>query len=215
MKILGIDYGDRYIGFAECDPDEIIAYPLETAKVKSMREAIDAAAEIAARDGAELIVVGLPLLPDGSALSYEEAVRFLLSREKIDPKRRNVILSHQFYTAGQSEPETCDSEAAVAMAGGLDKIDVSVLDAFDYAALGHLHGSQRVGRESVRYCGTPYKYSVSEERHHKAVTVVWGILWGALFFHESITPGKLIGAAVIVAGVVLFVKADGEEKRHE
>ena len=113
-----------------------------------------------------------PLLPDGSALGYEEAVRFLLSREKIDPKRRNVILSHQFYTAGQSEPETCDSEAAVAMAGGLDRIDISVLDAFDYAALGHLHGSQRVGRESARYCGTPYKYSVSEERHHKAVTVV-------------------------------------------
>ena len=105
--------------------------------------------------------------------SHSVAETFLLlSREKIDPKRRNVILSHQFYTAGQSAPETCDSEAAVAMAGGLDKIDVSVLDAFDYAALGHLHGSQRVGRESVRYCGTPYKYSVSEERHHKAVTVV-------------------------------------------
>ena len=50
---------------------------------------------------------------------------------------------------------------------------------------------------------------------NKAVTVVWGILWGAVFFRESITPGKLIGAAVIVAGVVLFVKADGEEKRHE
>ena len=113
-----------------------------------------------------------PLLPEGSAFSYEEAVRFLLSREKIDPGRRNVILSHQFYTAGQSEPETCDSEVAVAMAGGLDKIDISVLDAFDYAALGHLHGSQKVGRMSARYCGTPYKYSVSEEHHHKAVTVV-------------------------------------------
>mgnify|MGYP005749542061 FL=1 len=113
-----------------------------------------------------------PLLPEGSAFSYEEAVRFLLSREKIDPGRRNVILSHQFYTAGQSEPETCDSEIAVAMAGGLDRIDISVLDAFDYAALGHLHGSQKVGRMSTRYCGTPYKYSVSEEHHHKAVTVV-------------------------------------------
>ena len=113
-----------------------------------------------------------PLLPEESAFSYEEAVRFLLSREKIDPGRRNVILSHQFYTAGQSEPETCDSEVAVAMAGGLDRIDISVLDAFDYAALGHLHGSQKVGRMSARYCGTPYKYSVSEERHHKAVTVV-------------------------------------------
>ena len=113
-----------------------------------------------------------PLLPEGSAFSYEEAVRFLLSREKIDPGRRNVILSHQFYMAGQSEPETCDSEIAVAMAGGLDRIDISVLDAFDYAALGHLHGSQKVGRMSARYCGTPYKYSVSEEHHHKAVTVV-------------------------------------------
>ena len=113
-----------------------------------------------------------PLLPEGSAFSYEEAVGFLLSREKIDPGRRNVILSHQFYMAGQSEPETCDSEVAVAMAGGLDKIDISVLDAFDYAALGHLHGSQKVGRMSARYCGTPYKYSVSEEHHHKAVTVV-------------------------------------------
>ena len=113
-----------------------------------------------------------PLLPDGSALSYEESVRFLLSREKIDSGRRNVILSHQFYMAGQSEPETCDSEIAVAMAGGLDKIDISVLDAFDYAALGHLHGSQKVGRMGARYCGTPYKYSVSEEHHHKAVTVV-------------------------------------------
>lgn len=58
------------------------------------------------------------------------------------------------------------------MAGGLDRIDISVLDAFDYAALGHLHGSQKVGRMSARYCGTPYKYSVSEEHHHKAVTVV-------------------------------------------
>ena len=113
-----------------------------------------------------------PLLPEGSAFSYEEAVRFLLSREKIDSGRRNVILSHQFYMAGQSEPETCDSEVAVAMAGGLDRIDISVLDAFDYAALGHLHGSQKVGRLSARYCGTPYKYSVSEEHHHKAVTVV-------------------------------------------
>ena len=113
-----------------------------------------------------------PLLPEGSAFSYEEAVRFLLSREKIDSGRRNVILSHQFYMAGQSEPETCDSEVAVAMAGGLDRIDISVLDAFDYAALVHLHGSQKVGRMSARYCGTPYKYSVSEEHHHKAVTVV-------------------------------------------
>ena len=70
-------------------------------------------------------------------LSYEEGrSASCFPREKIDPKRRNVILSHQFYTAGQSEPETCDSEAAVAMAGGLDRIDISVLDAFDYGGAG-------------------------------------------------------------------------------
>lgn len=50
---------------------------------------------------------------------------------------------------------------------------------------------------------------------NKAVTVVWGIVWGAMFFGEAITPGKLLGAALIIAGVVLFVKADGEEMRDE
>lgn len=58
------------------------------------------------------------------------------------------------------------------MAGGLDRVDASVLSDFDYIALGHIHGSQKVGKASIRYCGTPYKYSVSEENHKKSVTVV-------------------------------------------
>lgn len=66
MKILGIDYGDRYVGFAECDENEILAYPLESVRVKSMRDAISAAAEMAAKGGDKLIVIGLPLLPDGT-----------------------------------------------------------------------------------------------------------------------------------------------------
>lgn len=66
MKMLGIDYGDRYVGFAECDSEEILAYPLDTVRVGSMREAISVAAEIAERDGVKLIVVGLPLMPDGN-----------------------------------------------------------------------------------------------------------------------------------------------------
>lgn len=47
---------------------------------------------------------------------------------------------------------------------------------------------------------------------NKAVTIVWGIVWGALFFSEPITVGKVIGAALIIAGVVLFAHADGEEQ---
>ena len=56
--------------------------------------------------------------------------------------------------------------------GGTDNVDVSAFDPFDYVALGHLHGPQQVGRETVRYCGTPLKYSFSEASHHKSVTVV-------------------------------------------
>ena len=50
-------------------------------------------------------------------------------------------------------------------------MDASVFDAFDYVALGHIHGSQQIGRESVRYCGTPLKYSFSEAKQCKSVTV--------------------------------------------
>jgi exonuclease SbcD len=106
--------------------------------------------------------------PDG----YESAIRAVLERETIDEKERNVILSHQFYMGSGKDPETCESEQAVIMSGGLDRVDASVLTGFDYAALGHIHGSQKVLQDSIRYCGTPYKYSVSEEYHKKSITMV-------------------------------------------
>lgn len=107
---------------------------------------------------------------DGSAASYQEAVQVLLSREEIDTSRRNVILSHQFYVAQSAMPKQCDSE--VHTVGGLDQVDIGVLDAFDYAALGHIHRPQKMGRESVRYCGTPLPYSVSEASDRKSITMV-------------------------------------------
>lgn len=112
------------------------------------------------------------LFRDNQPGGYESAIRAVLERETIDAGERNILLSHQFYTAGSKDPETCESEQAVIMAGGLDRVDASVLSDFDYIALGHIHGSQKVGKASVRYCGTPYKYSVSEENHKKSVTVV-------------------------------------------
>ena len=112
------------------------------------------------------------LFAEGTVTDYDSAFRAVLSREEINPSERNVILAHQFFTASGVRPETCDSETAVLMAGGLDEIDASVLEIFDYAALGHLHGPQKVGRESSRYCGSPGVYSVSEEHHAKSVTVV-------------------------------------------
>lgn len=49
---------------------------------------------------------------------------------------------------------------------------------------------------------------------NKAVTVVWGIVWGALFFHEAVTAGKVTGAVLIMAGIVVYSSAEGEQ-RHE
>lgn len=109
---------------------------------------------------------------DQPAEGYENAVKAILDRESIDKTQRNVLLSHQFYIGKGDGPMVCDSEQAVIMAGGQDSIDASILSDFDYAALGHLHGSQKVLKNTVRYCGTPYKYSVSEEGHNKSITVV-------------------------------------------
>lgn len=102
--------------------------------------------------------------------TYSDAVNRLIKRENINFKdERNVLVSHQFYM-GSHLPETCDSETI--SVGGIDQIDITGVEAFDYVALGHLHGKQKVKDEYIRYCGTPLKYSVSEASHTKALTVV-------------------------------------------
>lgn len=109
-------------------------------------------------------------MADEAPETYTEAVKFLLEREKIDESKRNVLVSHQFYTNGGDKPETCDSE--MISVGGIDNVDISVISQFDYVALGHIHGAQKVGKEQIRYCGTPLKYSVSEAGHEKYLTMV-------------------------------------------
>lgn len=104
------------------------------------------------------------------AYSYTDAVRGVLACADIKMSDRNILLSHQFYTADGFCPETSDSE--VRSVGMIDQVDVSCLKAFDYVALGHLHKAQTVGRDVVRYCGSPLKYSVSECGQEKSITVV-------------------------------------------
>ena len=112
------------------------------------------------------------LFADGVVNDYESAVREILRREEIDYGKRNVLLSHQFYTNGGQAPERCESEQLVISPGGLENVDASVVEKFDYAALGHIHGAQMVKFPHIRYCGTPLKYSVSEEYHRKSITMV-------------------------------------------
>lgn len=102
--------------------------------------------------------------------SYTEAVRIVLEREKVDFSKRNILAAHQFVTGAGTAPETCDSE--MLSVGGIDNVDASVLERFDYVALGHLHQAQAAGREHIRYCGTLLKYSVSEADHRKALHMV-------------------------------------------
>lgn len=99
--------------------------------------------------------------------SYTEAVKLILQREEIDFKERNVLLAHQFFTASGICPDVCDSE--LISVGGIDNVDISAVKDFDYVALGHLHGAQKVKEDHIRYCGTLLKYSVSESEHKKAL----------------------------------------------
>ena len=104
--------------------------------------------------------------PEEEIESYTDAMAVAIRQMGIDPRERNVLLTHQFVTGA----ETCDSEER--SVGGSDNVDVSVFADFDYVALGHIHGPQDIGDRPVRYCGTPLKYSFSEEKHEKSVTVV-------------------------------------------
>ncbi len=97
---------------------------------------------------------------------YSSAIAAVIDHMNVDTTKRNILVMHQFVTGAVR----CDSEEV--SVGGLDQVDGSILKDFDYVALGHIHGPQKVGRENIRYCGTPLKYSLSEVNHKKSVTIV-------------------------------------------
>ena len=103
---------------------------------------------------------------DKDIKTYEEAVKVAIKQMDIDSSKRNILVTHQF-VAGS---ERSDSEEM--SVGGTDNIGVEVFDDFDYIALGHIHKPQKIGRETMRYSGSPLKYSFSEANHKKSVTIV-------------------------------------------
>lgn len=106
------------------------------------------------------------VFPEEKINSFNDAVKLALSKLSLNKDERNVLLAHQFVTGAQ----TCESEEL--FVGGSENVDASLFDDFDYVALGHIHGPQKVGRESIRYCGTPLKYSFSEVNHKKGLCLV-------------------------------------------
>lgn len=110
--------------------------------------------------------------PEGEITTTEDAIRYLLDQEEIDLAQRNVLVSHQFFVNGGDHPVQCDSESPRLSVGGLDEVNTTIVEYFDYVALGHIHSPQSFGKEKIRYCGTMYPYSLSEEGQEKSITVV-------------------------------------------
>lgn len=108
------------------------------------------------------------IFPEAQIATYSDAASTAIDHMNLanDSTTRNVMVTHQF-VAGSTPSES--EELAI---GGSDAVAISVFDAFDYVALGHIHGPQKIGRDSLRYCGTPLKYSFSECSHKKSVTIV-------------------------------------------
>ena len=102
--------------------------------------------------------------PDDKIESYTDAIEVAVREMKINQGNRNIIITHQFVTGA----ERSDSEDI--SVGGTDNVDASAFDSFDYVALGHIHRPQNVGSETIRYCGSPLKYSFSEAPYEKSVS---------------------------------------------
>ncbi|MBE5902326.1 MAG: exonuclease SbcCD subunit D [Lachnospiraceae bacterium] len=104
--------------------------------------------------------------PEEEMKDYNDACRVAIEHMDMNREERNILVAHQFVLGATR----CDSEEV--SVGGLDGVSADVFEGIDYVALGHIHGKQKVGKETIRYCGTPLKYSFSEKDHKKSVTVV-------------------------------------------
>ena len=110
---------------------------------------------------------------NGDNLSYPEAFSRLLALSPLNPDERNVLVSHQFFLPDGGDAENIErAENEVRQVGNLDAIPASLIADFDYAALGHIHKPMKVGSETLRYCGTPMPYSLSEENQQKGILMV-------------------------------------------
>lgn len=108
--------------------------------------------------------------PDEGIDSYDDAVRCIIKNTKIDKKRRNIIMVHQFVTGSNIDIERSESETI--SLGGIDNVDVNNFLDFDYVAMGHIHGPQRLLRDTARYAGSPLKYSFSEVNQKKSIPII-------------------------------------------
>lgn len=111
--------------------------------------------------------------PDAEIETYEDAVRTIVENTDINKKEINILMAHQFVAGKGGKTILSGSESvAVQNVGLVEQIGTSCFDCFDYVALGHIHAPQQLGRETLRYSGSPLKYSLSEINNDKSVPLV-------------------------------------------
>ncbi len=111
--------------------------------------------------------------PEEDIESYEDAVRTIIRNTPIDKNNKNILVAHQFVSGKGEDPALAGSEGIGTQSVGMvEKIGYDCFDDFDYVALGHIHSPQRVGRDEVRYSGSPLKYSLSEAKNEKSVPLI-------------------------------------------
>lgn len=111
--------------------------------------------------------------PDEDIESYDDAVRFIIRNAHINKKNKNILVAHQFVAGKGEDPALAGSESiGTQSVGRVEKIGYDCFEDFDYVALGHIHSPQRVGRDEIRYSGSPLKYSLSEANNEKTVPLI-------------------------------------------
>ncbi|MBO4652102.1 MAG: exonuclease SbcCD subunit D [Lachnospiraceae bacterium] len=111
--------------------------------------------------------------PDAKINTYDDAVRVILQNTQLDKTHTNILVAHQFVTGTGEDPVLGGSESIGTQSVGLvEKIGCDCFEEFDYVALGHIHCPQRIGRDEVRYSGSPLKYSLREADDEKSVPLI-------------------------------------------
>ena len=120
--------------------------------------------------------------PEQDIVTYQDALETVIGNMELNREERNLLFAHQFVTGAVTGGSEDSVEVFV---GGVENVDASVFADFDYVALGHIHRAQSAGGERIRYSGTPLKYSFSEIRHEKSVTIAELKEKGSLTVHQE------------------------------
>lgn len=135
-----------------------------------------------ADSGTEIDIYMLPFVkasqvrhyfPDKAIESYDDAVQTIIRNTSINKNNKNILVAHQFVSGKGEDPALAGSESVGTQSVGMvEKVGYDCFDDFDYVALGHIHSPQRVGRDEIRYSGSPLKYSLSEANNEKSVPLI-------------------------------------------